>query len=85
MPMVGGSLRVLRILGYLSHRYVKINQAMMTAKRFENMISTLSSETVVSVVFLLATILYHGSPRFLFKFLDYTRLTNLVFSDGILK
>jgi hypothetical protein len=28
---------------------------MMAAKRFENMISTLSSETVVSVVFLLAT------------------------------
>jgi hypothetical protein len=26
------------------------------------MISTLSSETVVSVVFLLATMLYHGSP-----------------------
>jgi hypothetical protein len=61
--MVGGYLRVLRllpaltehILGHLSHRYVKINQAMMAAKRFENMISTLSSETVVSVVFLLAT------------------------------
>jgi hypothetical protein len=32
----------------------------MAAKRFENMISTLSSETVVSVVFLLAT--NHGSP-----------------------
>jgi len=34
---------------------------MMAAKRFENMISTLSSETVVSVDFLLETILYHGS------------------------
>jgi hypothetical protein len=43
---------------------------MMAAKRFENMISTLSSETVVSVVFLLATILYHGSSDGKYKLLN---------------
>jgi hypothetical protein len=42
----------------------------MAAKRLENMSSTLSSETVVSVVFLLATILYHGSPDGKYKLWD---------------